>query len=457
MHPTQPHPARRWASALVALGTLAAGTAQAGSLGDAHARVSQAPRESPLPIDRTLIYAPPPQVPHTNDPALERAMENLRSTAQTNPTPTPVGKKMPRPRATGEPTPSEAAWLLGLLALHGKAIPVDPVQAQHWFERAHLLGNPLASAGLAWCHIDGCSGVPNAVLARSWIDRLRKVDTGRALYLEWTLQNRLAPLGIAYPKAALSAQAPAESVAPGHRELLLRAARAGDSNALNELGLENVAAGNLDIALRQFQSAAHQSDAASNNARLLMQRMDSALAGRSVGIGGNASEVTAGPLGSAAGGPSNPMNNPINNPSNGAAKGPGDGSLGTSNIPNPAYANANTAWLQARKYHRAEGVPANYAEAIRLYQLAASQGSPRARHMLELIYSRPSPQGSVDIAWMQQLAALDLGPDGAVLSPPLPTAPPLFGRDPTPLYDLLPQHWRSTPKPMPPPSAGIRR
>ncbi|MBY0410058.1 MAG: SEL1-like repeat protein, partial [Burkholderiaceae bacterium] len=103
------------------------------------------------------------------------------------------------------------------------------------------------------------------------------------------------------------------------------------------------------------------------------------------------------------------------------------------------------------------GVPANYAEAIRLYQLAASQGSQRARHMLELIYSRPSPQGGVDIAWMQQLAALDLGPDGAVLSPPLPTAPPLFGRDPTPLYDLLPRHWRSTSRPMPPPSAGIRR
>ncbi|MBY0411218.1 MAG: hypothetical protein K2Q97_14090, partial [Burkholderiaceae bacterium] len=347
MPPTQPHHAHRWASALIALGTLAVGSVQAVGLSDAHARASQVTHEAPIAIDRMLINAPPPQVPRTNDLALERAMENLRSTAQTNPT--PMGRKMPPPRATGEPTPSEAAWLLGLLALHGKAVPVDPVQAQHWFERAHLLGNPLAAAGLAWCHIEGCSGATNAVLARSWIDRLRKVNAGRALYLEWMLQNRLAPLDITSPKTALSAQAPTESAAPAHRELLLRAARAGDSNALNELGLENVAEGSLDTALGQFQSAAHQSDAASNNMRLLMQRMDSALAVRSVGVESNATGVISGPMGGTT------AVGPINSPLNGAAKGPSDGSHGTSNIPNPAYANANTAWLQARKYHRAEG------------------------------------------------------------------------------------------------------
>ena len=68
--------------------------------------------------------------------------------------------------------------------------------------------------------------------------------------------------------------------------------------------------------------------------------------------------------------------------------------------------------------------------------------------MLELIYSRPGPQGGVDIAWMQQLAALEFGPDGAVQPQAPSSGPPLFERDPTPLYDLLPSHWRTSPKVM---------
>ena len=40
----------------------------------------------------------------------------------------------------GDLAPADAAWLLGLLALHGLAMPADPAQAQHWFERAQMLG-----------------------------------------------------------------------------------------------------------------------------------------------------------------------------------------------------------------------------------------------------------------------------------------------------------------------------
>ncbi|WP_461162613.1 SEL1-like repeat protein [Simplicispira piscis] len=325
-------------------------------------------------------------MPVSDDSAQEKAMEKLRSTAQSTPVP-PGRKGRPPADIASEPSPKEAAWLLGLLALHGKAMPFDPVQAQHWFERAYLLGNPLAAAGLAWCQMDGCGGTPNPELARTWIDRLRKVAPGRALYLEWALNTQLAALEIAQP-------GPLHQTPPNapirFRDLLLRAAQAGDSNALNELGLENLATGRFDLALRQFQAAARQSDAAANNARLLTERIKL------------------------------------------AKKPPGAGSQ-----------TASAWWLQARRYHRGEGVPANFTEAMRLYQLAAAHGSREARHMLELISSRPGPQGGIDIAWMQQLAMMETGPDGTLLPSTSPARSPLFGRDPTPLYDFLPKHWRT--------------
>lgn len=344
-----------------------------------HARVRSQNMPDHDPIDPTLLNAPAPQMPGPDHPAQEQAVETLRITALA-----PPGQ----PRVKGYPTPSEAAWLLGLLALHGKAMPANPVQAQHWFERSYLLGNPMATAGLAWCQIDGCGDTPNPALARTWIDRLRKVAPGRALYLEWYLESQLAPLEIAQPVPPHKTQpaAPAR-----HRDLLLRAAQAGDSHALNELALDNLATGRLDMALRQFQAAGKRSDAAAHNARLLSESMDS----RAVQV------RTGGPA-------------------------------------------ASDWYAQARRYHKGEGVPSNYAEAIRLYQAAAASGNKEAQRMLALIYSRPAPLGGIDIAWMQQLAQLDISRDGAILSAHAPSGQPVFRRDPTPLYDLLPSHWRNT-------------
>lgn len=366
----------------------------------ARAQVSVHTLQDASPIDRSLVSAPSPRMPTPDDAAQEKTMEKLRAIAQNAP-PSARGKNTPPPALSGDPSPRDAAWLLGLMALHGKAMSADPVQAQHWFERAYLLGNPMAPAGLAWCQIDGCGGSPNPALARTWIERLRKAAPGRALFLEWLLANQLAPLDIAQP-GPLHQPQPAPNTNPAsHRALLLRAAQAGDSHALNELGLENVAAGRTDMALRQFQAAARQSDAAAHNAHLLAERIDAA----------KTPSITANP-----------------------------------SVPYTAH----TWWLQARKYHRGEGVPANYTEAMRLYQQAAAKGSREAQHMLELIYSRPGPQGGVDIAWMQQLAALQIGPDGAVLPQAPSSGPPLFRRDPTPLYDLLPSHWRTAPDAMHP-------
>lgn len=368
--PGYPHPQARpglWCAVLLA-------TALCG----VHARVRSQITQDNHPIDPTLLNAPAPQMPGPDHPAQEKAVEKLRTTALA-----PPGK----PGMKGDPTPSEAAWLLGLLALHGKAMPANPVQAQHWFERSYLLGNPMATAGLAWCQIDGCGGTPNPALARTWIDRLRKVAPGRALYLEWYLENQLAPLEIAQPAPLHRAQPPTPA---RHRDLLLRAAQAGDSHALNELALENLATGRLDMALRQFQAAGKRSDAAAHNARLLSERMEARTA-----------------------------------------------------QPRTGSQTANDWYLQARKYHRGEGVPSNYAEAMRLYQAAAASGHKEAQRMLERIYSRPAPQGAVDIAWMQQLAQLDITREGAILSAHAPSGQSLFGRDPTPLYDLLPSHWRN--------------
>ena len=103
----------------------------------------------------------------------------------------------------------------------------------------------------------------------------------------------------------------------------------------------------------------------------------------------------------------------------------------------------NEWFTQALRYHRGDGVPSNYTEALRLYQVAAANGSKPAQRMLERIYSRPAADGSVDIAWMQQLANLDVTREGAVLPTLSAPSPQLFVRDPTPLYDMIPPPWRA--------------
>ncbi|MNV65797.1 Sel1 repeat protein [compost metagenome] len=102
----------------------------------------------------------------------------------------------------------------------------------------------------------------------------------------------------------------------------------------------------------------------------------------------------------------------------------------------------STQWLaEARRYHRGDGVPANYTEALRLYQRAANAGNAEAKRMLQTIYSRPGPAGGLDIPWMQQLARLNLDALGQAVPGTLASVH-AFARDPTPLYDLVPAQWR---------------
>ncbi len=309
----------------------------------------------------------------TSEPAQQRALAQLRSRAQ--------GK------GVGPAAQREAQWVMGLLALHGIAMAQDGPQARQWFERAQRAGHPLASAGLAWCDIDGCGQPPDPPAARPWIAQLAKTDAARAQYLQWLVSQRMAPLPTAGPGNPQDIPATDAELAPGLAQLQ-RAAQAGSPGAQLELGLALLAGNQPEAALRQFRAAAPHSPNAAANAQLLGDRMQA---------------------------------------------------FGQSPALQPQQpASAQQQWQQAQRYHRGEGVPANYTEAMRLYQQAAVNGHPAARRMLELIYSRPAPGGNVDIAWMQQLSRID----PLTLQPITPASPAPYRRDPTPLFDLLPPAWR---------------
>ena len=378
--------AQAWGAAWLLLLAAAAAPAQAS------VRALPTPGESE--IERSAVNAASPRAAGPDNPLQEQMVQKLRNAAQREAAPARRPRAAPGAgtRTPADLAPADAAWLLGLLALHGLAMPADPPQAQHWFERAQMLGHPLAPAGLAWCHISGCVSAPNPSTAMHWIALVSRADPGLAKYLEWHAAKALAPLSDPTPAPARPGAEPAPGGAAGQRlqKLLADAARAGNAAAANELGLELLARGELDKALAQFQSVAERSEAAAANAGLL------------------ASRLHTGPVGRAP----------------------------------PARYSPAEWFAQAQRYHRGDGVPANYTEAVRLYQIAASGGDPQARKMLELIFSRPLQGGAIDIAWMQQLANIPMGSSitpGAARS----FAPHGWQRDPSPLYALVPLQWRA--------------
>ena len=336
---------------------------------------------------------PPPPLPplRAADPAPNtlRATETSPPLLQAGGSPSALEAEAARLRAralSAEPQPgrdtsesARASWLLGLLYLHGIGVAASPGEAARWFERAHALGEPLAAAGIAWCEIDGCRNAPNPAAARRWIVLLRTVDLPRAQHLQWLMEEKLSPLHIARP--GLRGE-PAAGTRPD-RQLLSSAARGGSVHARIELGLESMTANRPAEALEHFRAAASRSPAASANADLLSERL---------------------------------RNTP-------ATRGP---------------ATAAETFIRAQRNHRGDGQPANFVEAIRLYRLAQNQGSEEAKKILELIFSRPGPDGQVDIAWMQQLAYVNLSRDAPALDSS--TARRALRREPTPLVDLLPPH-----------------
>ncbi|PIF26363.1 TPR repeat protein [Acidovorax sp. 56] len=334
-------------------------------------------------LDPETLHAPSPSAATNRPLRTEQALQALRAAALGS-GPAPAASKRPSTNSSPKPTtsPAEAAWLLGLLCLHGVGTPTDTAQAQHWFEQAQALRHPLAPAGLAWCQIMGCLSPPNPAAAIPWIQQLTKGTPGLAKYLEWLVSQAIAPMA-----------SPTSEPAQAPHPLLLAAANAGNAQATNELGLEYLATGQLEKALAQFQSAATRSAASAANAHLLRKRIQPSS--------------------------SKQPHQPIRN-------------------------NAQAWYTEAQRYHRGDGVPANYAEAVRLYQIAASSGDEKARRMLELIFSRPTPTGTVDLAWMQQLAALNPDSNGSTQNATTPLSPHSWQRDPSPLYGLIPAQWLAT-------------
>jgi len=300
--------------------------------------------------------------------------------------------------AKKDPQASRAAWVLGLLTLHGNGVRIDPVTAEGWFKEAYQNGEPLASAGMAWCAIEGCSGVSDLAQANTWINALRPFDPGRARYLDWWRSMRMRVIEPEDSHAEPADQDPSNTL--WHREWLVDAAQMGDVQAQIELGLDSAAQGKLQEALRYFNLAAPASAVARSNVQLVLARIDELR--RETG----SSEDMA-----------------------------------TQKASDASSSNqAQTVFEQARKYHRGEGVPANFSLALRDYQRAQALGSVEAKRMLALIYSVPSPDGPVNLKWMQELARIDLS--WLNMAHSAQVAPEYLLREPTPLYDYLPAPWR---------------
>ena len=340
------------------------------------------PRAAPRIVPRPRDDAPRLSMPAVNagplDPRDPRAQSIQREL-----------QRLLRTAETARPVGStaasaQAAWQLGLIYLHGTGVRRDPPLAQQWFERAARQGRESwAQAGLAWCYIDGCTGPPDPAAAARAIAQLRQQHPARADFLAWVLASRQTPLQVERPGLT---QSPVLQVP--NRQLLERSAAAGDMHANIELGMDAVANQRIAQAQEYFRRAGPQSAAATVDMSILQNRAE----------------------------------------------------VMTRSVRPPVSSSAAEALVSARKYHRGEGVPANFTEAIRFYRLAESRGSQEAHRMLELIYSQPSPTGAINPAWMQQLAYVDV-------ATPVPTVGVSGGdhlllREPTPLYDLLPTFWR---------------
>ncbi|MEJ2800534.1 hypothetical protein WAE61_01540 [Comamonadaceae bacterium PP-2] len=290
---------------------------------------------------------------------------------------------------------AEAAWLMGLLRLHGLPNGDDAGDARQWFERAQASGSRIAEAGLAWCAIDGCGQPPSRTEAEKWLTRLDASSPAFAQYLRWltiTRANATSEVG------SVAGTSTPDSIDQEARAHLLRAARQGDVNALIALGIKEAEAGQFTEARMRFRQAAARSAAAAHNVRIMNERLGDVPASASAGGPGRAGSTA------------------------------------------PRAAPLNDVFAQAQRFHRGQGTPVNFSEAIRLYRLAAQEGHPEAQRMLALIFSRITPNGQLDVNWMQQLAYVDTTLPQSSFGSPVVT--PQLQQEPTPLFHLLPADWR---------------
>lgn len=352
-----------------------------------HPSVAQAPatdlqlsQSNPdmVPLLDSLRQSDEPELPLSNGKQLNeqiiRELAYLRNTALT------LTQEEAQRKAAGQ-----AAWLLGLLHLHGAAVSASSSKAKQWFTLALQYGEPMASAGLAWCAYDGCQSAPDRAQAKRWTRQLMSVDMGRALYMQWLLERQLRPLQLEQENGL-------KSLTQSERDLLEKAVAAGNVHAMIDLGILCAQSHDMLRSLTLFENAATQSDVANQNAswvrqHLLMERLAN--------------------------------------------------SAHPNNKVTPSK--AENLFQIARKYHRGDGVSVNYMEAIRFYRLAETAGSQAARRMLFLIYARTTLDGGLDPVWMRQLSDMDVS--SLVPKQDVSQGTSALHKEPTPLIDLLPRKW----------------
>ena len=277
--------------------------------------------------------------------------------------------------------PVSTALQQGLAYLHGLDRQQDLTLAGKMMMKAWMQGDKYSAAGVALCHASGCYGVPDARSVQLWIERARRAAPAKAKLLEWHWANLAATSN---PQASSRAKA---------QRLLQEAAALGDPVALNERALQAISQGQTRQAAALLERARLRgSPAAAYNLGKLNQ-IQTPLEGKvsSAANLGNAANV-------------------------GIAAGQGDYDL-------------------AVTYHRGKGVPVNITQAVAFYQKAAQQGHMAAQRMLALIFSRPTPQGTIDEVWFRQLA-----PPEGVASVPSARAQTTawFQSDSSVLIDWLP-------------------
>jgi uncharacterized protein len=272
--------------------------------------------------------------------------------------------------------PVSTALQQGLAYLHGLDRQQDLTLAGKMMMKAWMQGDKYSAAGVALCHASGCYGPPDARSVQLWIERARRASPAKAKLLEWHWANLAAQSN---PQASTRAKA---------QRLLQEAAALGDPVALNERALQTISEGKT-----------RQAAALLERARLR---------------GSPAAAYNLGKL------------NQIQLPQEGNIGGAAN--LGASAAGQADYELAMT-------YHRGKGVPVNITQAVAFYQKAAQQGHMAAQRMLALIFSRPTPQGTIDEVWFRQLAP----PEGVASVPSARTQTTAwFQSDSSVLIDWLP-------------------
>ncbi len=245
----------------------------------------------------------------------------------------------------------DAAFLVARRYFDGDCVRRSHAEAFRWFEAAAAAGHGCAAAAASYLRAGGLGVERDPAAARAGLHDARAAGCARAFYLQALVEDRTLR-----PERRQLA-----------RELLERGAALGDGHALNALGAERERDDDRHAAETLYGRAARAGNRA---APVNLARLDRYFSRRE-------------------------RRESLDSLHRRAA------------LREPA-----AAFALAQRYHRGDGVTADYASAIRLYRVAAEARHAGAAEMLALVLSRTDPRtGSIDIGWMRILAYAPLAND----------------------------------------------